>query len=552
MSSLEIRSDDSDSDASDEENDTNELFTRTDETWIRDIQAVETAMNSIEPTDQEQNSPPTTISDSQSMSNQVADALRLLATKIDNSVKAQQTQADAKLTAELQNANEQVQGMITENTQIKEENQKLLTRIELLTVELTTMKTQLETQSQLLEERGNSLAIERSLRTQPEAQIATEETKHALIIGSSLLRDFDETLYNNTKVVALSGAKPTEVTNDLKARTNERYSKVTVLAGGNQVGSDIEKVDETIMAMKDTINAAKELAPSVAICELPPRINTQEAIASIKALNTKLKDLADECECEFIEVNSVFTLANGEPNDGYFIHDGIHLTLRGATKLVEQMGIPLKDTTSKKVNKWAAYNSSNTTAPPAGQPRQVPPPMAVHASQQSQPLTQTGQPGQRLYAQAVYADQNTQPPALFTQATTTVPYPPTTAPAVQVTAPAQVPRYQNRIRNGPQPSPNRGPTARKSPPDASQRPAQSLHIHPRELSNQQQTQLRRGPTHPAKPRPQPLCEEKGFCGYCGEVGHRYLECRHGSPVSCNTCHQPTHKAKFCHMYPKKH
>ena len=184
MSSLEIRSDDSDSDASDEENDTNELFTRTDETWIRDIQAVETAMNSIEPTDQEQNSPPTTISDSQSMSNQVADALRLLATKIDNSVKAQQTQADAKLTAELQNANEQVQGMITENTQIKEENQKLLTRIEQLTVELTTMKTQLETQSQLLEERGNSLAIERSLRTQLEAQIATEETKHALICSS--------------------------------------------------------------------------------------------------------------------------------------------------------------------------------------------------------------------------------------------------------------------------------------------------------------------------------------------------------------------------------
>ena len=135
-------------------------------------------MNSGEPTHRELSSPPTTIGDSQTTTNHVANALRFLATKIVNSVKARQTQAEAKLTTKLQKANEQIRSLISENAQIKDENKKLLTQIKQLTVELTTMKNQLESQSELLEECSNSPAIERSLRTWLEAQIeATEETQ---------------------------------------------------------------------------------------------------------------------------------------------------------------------------------------------------------------------------------------------------------------------------------------------------------------------------------------------------------------------------------------
>ena len=122
-------------------------------------------MNSGEPTLRELSSPPTTIGDSQTTTNHVANALRFLATKIVNSVKVRQTQAEAKLTTKLQKANEQIRSLISENAQIKDENKKLLTQIKQLTVELTTMKNQLESQSELLEECSNSPAIERSLRT---------------------------------------------------------------------------------------------------------------------------------------------------------------------------------------------------------------------------------------------------------------------------------------------------------------------------------------------------------------------------------------------------
>ena len=292
ISSLEIRSDDSDNDTNDEENDTSELFIRSNETWIQDIQALETAMNSGEPTDREVNSPPTTISNSQTMTSQVANALRFLATQTDNSIKARQTQDESKLTTKLQTANELIQGLISENGQIKDENKKLLIQIKQLTVELTTMKTQPETQSELLEERGNSLAIEHSQRTRLEAHIATEETKQALVIWAL----YSETLMKASTITqkwwhSVEQRQPKssmilkwEAANDTARWQCSRVRTKSVVTSGKLMKPSW---------LWRTIKVAKELAASVAICELPPRINTQEATASMKAPNTKLKDLAD-------------------------------------------------------------------------------------------------------------------------------------------------------------------------------------------------------------------------------------------------------------------
>ena len=48
----------------------------------------------------------------------------------------------------------------------------------------------------------------------------------------------------------------------------------------------------------------------------------------------------------------------------------------------------------------------------------------------------------------------------------------------------------------------------------------------------------------------PMIAEDGFCGYCGEPGHRYQGCWHGQPVVCEICKAATHKPKFCQHYTK--
>ena len=35
------------------------------------------------------------------------------------------------------------------------------------------------------------------------------------------------------------------------------------------------------------------------------------------------------------------------------------------------------------------------------------------------------------------------------------------------------------------------------------------------------------------------------CWNCGELNHVAMNCRHGQPIMCNSCHALGHKAKFC-------
>ena len=303
-----------------------------------------------------------------------------------------------------------------------------------------------------------------------------QATDKTLVIGSSIIRDLDEQLYKDTEVIAISGGTPKDITKELQAKTEEHFSKVIIVAGGNQVKGDSKMVKGAAQDMKETLTTAKGLAKQVAVCELPPRINTDAEHTAIKELNRELQSLAQETDSDFITTKDIFTLENGEPNDGYLLDDGIHLSIRGSAKLVERLDINVKDP-NRKVSKMAAYGKKNSE-PTVAKPKE------------------TRGSG---YAAAV----RNFTPAKHTQGT--------------------------------------------------KRPQRTPQIHKKELSAQKDKEQRQkestGRGSPA-PRTTPLCEENGFCGYCGEENHRYLTCRHDGPVECRDCKKRTHKAKFCHLYAK--
>ena len=104
----------------------------------------------------------------------------------------------------------------------------------------------------------------------------------------------DEALYKDTKVIAISGALPKDVTKVLKEEhaKKSKYKRVKLVVGGNQVKENSEKVADTIKDIRQTVKAAQDLAQEVDICELPPfkqkcqcpktRVSTRVTLLSIQ------------------------------------------------------------------------------------------------------------------------------------------------------------------------------------------------------------------------------------------------------------------------------
>ena len=183
---------------------------------------------------------------------------------------------------------------------------------------------ELQNKNELLEERSHALAMEHSFRQHLETQ-AAKPPDGTLVVGSSLVRDLDEKLYENTKVVSISGGIPKDATNVLNSQGDTRFSKVILVVGGNQVNENMDNMEEVTSDMREAVLVAKTMAPSVAMCELPPRLNSENGSKGIKKLNEKVEELAVAVDAEFIKTKDIFTLANGEPNDGCFLQDGGHL-----------------------------------------------------------------------------------------------------------------------------------------------------------------------------------------------------------------------------------
>ena len=110
-----------------------------------------------------------------------------------------------------------------------------------LKVEITRLQGELKASNQLLDQRSNGLAIERSLRSKLEATTNKPPAKnHTLVIWSSIIPNLDENLYLNTKVESNSEATPNDITDSLKQHNmdSHKYSKAIVVTGGNQLNFD--------------------------------------------------------------------------------------------------------------------------------------------------------------------------------------------------------------------------------------------------------------------------------------------------------------------------
>ena len=374
------------------------IFTRSDDTWVRDIEALPVRTDGVDggepqgrfsrdhlksdrswkptlvsnpdrpadhlahhPANDDSESSTTPIStavvsmDMQRPQMHIFEAINKLSEEVD--ARQNDSPCCAGVSANLRVAEEEITKLQQAKNQMAEEICKLKS-------ELSILQSKMRSQEEMLDERYWALATERSFRQHLQEQL-NAKINGILVAGSSIITDLDESWYKDTKVIAISVGLPGDVTKVLQEECIKKaqYKRVKLVVGGNQIGDNCDKVEDTVKDVRHTVKIAQQLAPEVDICELPPRINSKAVTQAVAALNMGLQEMAMESGCNFVSTKEIFTLANGNPNEGYILNDGMHLNARGSTKLVECLQIPTLEQANRKVTRMAGYRRPSDLFP---------------------------------------------------------------------------------------------------------------------------------------------------------------------------------------------
>ena len=111
---------------------------------------------------------------------------------------------------------------------------------------------------------------------------------HSLLIGSSLIRNFDEAKLNDYKICCMPCAVMADIHHklDMYVKDGFQFKSVIIVAGGNDASlpSDKFKSDVSAAALTAAIRAAKSLEPYVTVAAIPPRAQPSHAMENIDIL----------------------------------------------------------------------------------------------------------------------------------------------------------------------------------------------------------------------------------------------------------------------------
>ena len=190
-------------------------------------------------------------------------------------------------------------------------------------------------------------------------KITHDSASPSLLIGDSLLRDFDEKKLNNTTVKPLNGAKVA----DLKPHIEQAKlcQRVIICVGTNDCSSEDFDGEKITAEYKELVNVAKSKvinSPDVIISSIPPRMDSLEYQENVENLNAGLCTIARDTGATFINNDETFRLGDRSPNDGYILSDGLHLTNKGSNRLARNVNV----TQDPKVNICKAKKTSKANA----------------------------------------------------------------------------------------------------------------------------------------------------------------------------------------------
>ncbi|CAH1788314.1 unnamed protein product, partial [Owenia fusiformis] len=174
----------------------------------------------------------------------------------------------------------------------------------------------------------------------------SNESDKTLVIGSSIIRDFDENKLNNTEVKCISGGKIKDVHEHLSKLNKpgpKPYKRIILQVASNDASQKDAKPEPIVNEYKLMVTGAKTICDEVHVSSIIPRTDKKSAQDVLAAVNAELDSLCDADEkLNFINNDKTFRLQDGSINDGYLDNRGLHLTYAGSNKLAQNMQLDRK------------------------------------------------------------------------------------------------------------------------------------------------------------------------------------------------------------------
>jgi CRISPR/Cas system CMR subunit Cmr6 (Cas7 group RAMP superfamily) len=261
--------------------------------------------------------------------------------------------------------------MHNENIQQKSELSRKLTEVEKQQSRqnhhMQALKTELSVKSKQLSDAVNEVSSLRAVIADLNSNIASQTWKSfqsknkqspTLFVGSSMIRDVSGSQLENTEVVCIPGGCIKDVAKTVSNVSTNKYGRIVLVAGCNDCNprnpSSKQTPSDIVNHYKSLVELCKQKASSVVVSSVCPRIGAPAVQKCIESVNAGLQVMCAEEEVIFTDNTHTFHLKDDSINDGYFLDDGVHLTYRGTDKLVQNLGLKLKEGISsvcmKKIN----------------------------------------------------------------------------------------------------------------------------------------------------------------------------------------------------------
>ena len=169
------------------------------------------------------------------------------------------------------------------------------------------------------------------------------DNRNDLIIGSSVIRDIDQSKLQKTTVKGIRGGRIHDIGNALK-ESSENYKSVSIIVGGNDCGNRsvaAAPVDEILTSYKEMVAEDRTITSDIRIATVLPRDLGQETSERIATLNAGLVEMCTAEGLTLINKEETFKLKDDSINDGYYLDDGTHLTMAGTNRLAKNLKVNL-------------------------------------------------------------------------------------------------------------------------------------------------------------------------------------------------------------------
>ena len=275
-----------------------------------------------------------------------------------------------------------------ELTNLRESNSLLVKQLETRNLLLDS----LQAENQLLKDEL------RNKQTQKESLLPENKTirKPVLIIGDSLVRNFQSNDQTRLIIRTLPGAKLSTIKENLElfAKKNNSYCKIYIVGGTNNC-SILNRTTESITnEAQQLLECASQITEKVFFSSILPRLDDGAAQLKAENVNPQIKEICSRNpKFVYIDNDVNFRLADKSPNEGYLEDDGLHINEKGTERLIKNFGVQATfrrrnnnnrtyqsyanytDNRSMQRNKFSASQPQNDLQPPPFPFNQMPAPM---------------------------------------------------------------------------------------------------------------------------------------------------------------------------------